>query len=68
MAVGGSTTPLAIRVGRGARVQPVPLVRTSTNNGKEDDVVAGGQRPATDKGAGEHTIMELGGGGGGAWE
>ncbi len=53
------TLPSTIRIGRKARVWPVPPVRTSTNNGKEHNIVAGGQWLATDKGAGEHTVMEL---------
>ena len=52
-------TPSTIRVGRKARVWPVPPVRTSTNNSKDDNVVAGGRWLATDKGTGEHTVVEL---------
>ncbi len=63
MAAGGDTTLSTIRVGRKAPVWPVPPVRTSTNNGKKDDIITGGRRPAMDDGTGEHTVLELHGAG-----
>ena len=47
--------PPTVRVGRGACVQLFSPVRTPTNNGKEDNVVAGERRPALEDGVGEHS-------------
>jgi hypothetical protein len=47
--------PSTVRVGRGACVQLFLPARTSTNDGKEDNVVAGERRPALEDGVGEHS-------------